>query len=191
MIEELWEYTIALYKEVPASVYEVLLALFCIGVVVIICIWGFGRRGGRYTCLLLLAEYVFLLFGSTVLFRNTSNAILGHDFHPFWSYRSYFSGDNSNLLVENIMNVLVFVPLGFLFGIQLSQKLPKGWLVVMGLGFLISVSIETLQYFLNRGFSEVDDVIHNTTGCILGYIIVKGLKVMDLGRAKRRAERKS
>lgn len=189
MLEELWEYTITLYKEVPASVYKVLLALLCIGVVVIICIRGL-RKGWRNTCLLLLAEYVFLLFGSTVLFRNTSNAILGHDFHPFWSYRSYFSGDNSNLLVENIMNVLVFVPLGFLFGIQLSQKFPKGWSVALGLGFLISVSIETLQYFLNRGFSEVDDVIHNTIGCILGYILVKGSQVMVIRRAKRQSRTK-
>ena len=35
----------------------------------------------------------------------------------------------------------------------------------------------SLQYTSLRsmkGFSEVDDVMHNTIGCILGYILVKG-----------------
>ena len=47
----------------------------------------------------------------------------------------------------------------------------------------ISVTIESLQFFFMRGFSEVDDVMHNTIGCIAGYMlvnvsrfIVKGVK---------------
>lgn len=181
MVEDFREYIIVLYKEVPTSVYEALLTLLCIGFVVIVCIWGFGR-GWRNTCLLLLAEYVFLLFGSTVLFRYESDAISGHNFQLFWSYRAYLSGENPNFLVENIMNVLVFMPVGILIGTQLSQK---GWLVALLVGAGISVSIESLQYFLRRGFSEVDDVVHNTIGCILGYILVIGLRVIVLRRAKR------
>ena len=42
----------------------------------------------------------------------------------------------------------------------------------MGCG--ISVTIEALQFFFMRDFSEVDDVIHNTLGCLIGYILVKG-----------------
>ena len=32
----------------------------------------------------------------------------------------------------------------------------------------ISASIETLQFFLKRGFAEVDDVMYNTLGCLIG-----------------------
>ena len=32
-----------------------------------------------------------------------------------------------------------------------------------------------------RGFSEVDDVMHNTFGCILGYILVQGSRLMTQG----------
>jgi glycopeptide antibiotics resistance protein len=32
-----------------------------------------------------------------------------------------------------------------------------------------------------RGFSEVDDVMHNTIGCIAGYIMVKGSRLMVKG----------
>ena len=39
------------------------------------------------------------------------------------------------------------------------------WLMVVIIGCGISVTIESLQFFLMRGFSEVDDVMHNTLGC--------------------------
>ena len=44
-----------------------------------------------------------------------------------------------------------------------------------------SVSIETMQFFLKRGFSEVDDVMHNKMGCLIGYGIYKLLKFHGLG----------
>lgn len=183
MIDQLWKYIISLYKEVPISVYEDLIALLCIGSVIILCIWGF-RRGWRKICLLLLGEYIYLLFGSTVIYREASDAISGHCFYLLWSYRAYLIGENPNLLVENIMNILVFVPVGILVGTLLSQK---GWLVAFLVGAGISVSIESLQFLLHRGFAELDDVIHNTTGCVMGYILVKGLRVMVLERAKRQS----
>jgi glycopeptide antibiotics resistance protein len=43
--------------------------------------------------------------------------------------------------------------------------------LLFGLG--ISVSIETLQFFLKRGFAEVDDVMHNIAGCVIGYGVYK------------------
>ena len=50
------------------------------------------------------------------------------------------------------------------------------WLMVAIIGCGISVTIEALQFFLHRGFSEVDDVMHNTLGCILGYLILRGFR---------------
>jgi len=37
------------------------------------------------------------------------------------------------------------------------------------IGCSISTTIEVLQFCFMKGFSEVDDVMHNTLGCILGY----------------------
>ena len=36
-------------------------------------------------------------------------------------------------------------------------------------GLCLSVSIEALQFVFKFGFSELDDVIHNTLGCMIGY----------------------
>ena len=70
------------------------------------------------------------------------------------------------------MNVVVFIPVGMILGSWLRVK--GSWLVVTIIGCGISITIEALQFFLMRGFSEVDDVLHNTMGCIIGYMMVIG-----------------
>ena len=182
MMEEFKQYIISLYQDIPQEVYEGLLSVFCLGLVVFVAWKGF-KTGFRYSAILLLVEYIFLLFCSTVIFR-TPGETRHYDFHPFWSY------DRPELLIENIMNVIVFIPVGMILGSLLRVKgswskygswfkvngsstseatKSMTWLIVLLIGCSISVTIESLQFFFMRGFSEVDDVMHNTLGCILGY----------------------
>ena len=163
MREEFKQYLISLYQDIPQEVYEGILSIFSLGLVIFIAWKGF-KTGLRYSAILLLVEYVFLLFCSTVIFRATGET-RQYDFLPFWSY------SRPDLLVENIMNVVVFIPVGLLLGIAFKQTT---WWKALLLGCGISVAIESLQFFLMRGFSEVDDVLHNTMGCIIGYMMVIG-----------------
>ena len=73
------------------------------------------------------------------------------------------------------------IPVGIMLGSLLRVK--GSWLIALAVGMGISVSIEAMQYFFHRGFAETDDVMHNTIGCIAGYMlvnvsrfIVKGVK---------------
>lgn len=50
------------------------------------------------------------------------------------------------------------------------------WLMVAIIGCGISVTIETLQFFFLKGFSELDDVMHNTVGGLAGFLIVSGFR---------------
>ena len=113
MREQFRQYIINLYQDIPQEIYEGLLSVFCLGVVVFIAWKGF-KTGLRYSVAILLIEYIFLIFCSTVFFRTTSE-LRKYDIHPFWSY------DRPELLVENIMNVVVFVPVGLLLGIAFKQ----------------------------------------------------------------------
>ena len=86
---------------------------------------------------------------------------------PFWSYWDY--GGHSYFLEmfgENILNVLLFMPIGFLSGCGLQGMTFKKALFLGG-GF--SVFIELLQFVFKKGFCETDDVIHNVLGCLIGY----------------------
>ena len=74
------------------------------------------------------------------------------------------------------MNVIVFIPIGMILGSLLRVK--GSWLVALLIGCSISVTIESLQFFFMRGFSELDDVMHNTVGCLMGWCMVKGSRFM-------------
>lgn len=161
------DYISTLNKEIPVAVYEWLSSVLCLGVVVLIACKGI-KRGLRYSTVLLLIEYVLLIFCSTILFRPI-NVESSYNWHPFWSY------GKPELVLENIMNFVVFIPIGVLLGsiFQWSRcMIKRAWLITLVAGISISVSIEMLQYFLKRGFSETDDLIHNTLGCVVGFVIV-------------------
>lgn len=163
MREQILEYWASLYRDIPMVVYEGLLSVLCLGVVAFFSCKG-KSKGFILTAKLLLVEFVTIIYCSTVIFRR-GGEVTRYDFHPFWSYAAIQQG-REELLAENIMNVVVFVPIGLLIGIGFA-KWP--WWNVIGTGCLLSVTIEAMQLVLKRGFCEVDDVMHNTLGCIIGY----------------------
>ncbi|MBQ7595436.1 MAG: VanZ family protein [Clostridia bacterium] len=66
-------------------------------------------------------------------------------------------------------NIIVFIPLGMLLpaaaGKEPSSK--SFWFTICA-GLLVSLIIETLQYAFSLGYSEVDDLIFNTLGTMIG-----------------------
>lgn len=163
MQDQFLDYFFHLYHYVPSNLYMVLLSIFCVLSIIIILYKGI-KVGIKVVAGLFFFEYVILLLCSTVVFRKIGSSI-GYDITPFWSYKAIENG-RDELLAENIMNVLVFIPVGLLISC-VSLRL-KWWMVLL-IGFGISLSIESLQFVLKRGFSEFDDVFHNTLGCAIGY----------------------
>lgn len=161
-----------LFGSLKLSFYEGAFSLFCIGTIILIIIKGF-KKGVRYSYILALIEYVVLIFLSTV-FCRTTRAVREYDWHPLWSYQVVENGW-SELLAQNLMNVLVFVPIGILMGLAFNNT--KWWIVLL-VGLILSVGIEATQYVFMKGFSEVDDVIHNTFGAVIGYGFFKGVRLL-------------
>lgn len=170
------------FHGVPLGLFVGCLMVFCVSAVFLLAFFEV-KKGLRYLMCLLLIEYFLILLSSTVVFRPYS-LLLEHYFVPFWSYKAILNGEKE-LIIDNLLNVLVFLPIGFLLGIVLKTK--QFWRVlIVGIG--VSVMIETLQYTLNRGVAEFDDMMHNTLGCMMGYglfLIVR--KIYD-GIAKRHVE---
>ena len=164
MVEiEFYSKTVA--SGVPIEIYWGLLGLFVVGLLVLFW-WQGVKKGLRYGAALLLAEWMFLVLCAIVIFRETS-AERGYNLMPFWSYWDY--GEHSyfmEMFGENILNVLLFVPIGFLAGCGLERMTFKK---VLFFGGGLSVVIELLQFVLKKGFCETDDVIHNVLGCLIGY----------------------
>lgn len=161
MNEELKTYINSLVDDVPHYVYEGLLSVFCIGAILLLT-WK-GKKAWPEIAKLLLVEYVFLIYCSTVIFRNEISEWTLF-LTPLWSY------SRQDLIIENIMNVVVFIPVGlFLFITQIKRTyLFKNGIISIVSGLVLSVSIESLQLIFKKGYTELDDVIHNTLGCFIG-----------------------
>lgn len=71
-----------------------------------------------------------------------------------------------------IENLVLFLPFGFLFPVWLGRK-REAWTIL--LGFLCSAAIEYTQLRTGRGFCQLDDVIMNTLGTIIGFFIWKAV----------------
>ena len=112
----------------------------------------------------LLAECIFIIFCSTVIYRETLPEPHSN-FTPFWSYQAISEGDDM-CLVEVLLNVILFIPVGSL---ACGFRRMNRWWKVALLGCVISCSIEGLQLWLQIGLCELDDVFHNTLGAIVGY----------------------
>lgn len=80
-----------------------------------------------------------------------------------------FAGMASDLK-NCFLNVLMFVPLGFLLPL-LWEKYREGKRTVC-FGFGLSLSIELLQILTYRA-TDVNDLITNTVGAVLGYLAAK------------------
>ena len=97
-----------------------------------------------------------------------------------WSYRAairikhHFSITNFRLLQEIILNVLLYIPLGYLIPFTWPKFFEKGrrlpWLVIL-IGFGCSVLTEVTQLIFKIGWFEFDDMLNNTAGTVIGAFI--------------------
>ena len=78
------------------------------------------------------------------------------------------------LIVPMIANVLLFVPWGFLTFIALysvDRPTLQTYVLTILLGFSLTLGIEGWQYFLPSRVADINDVIWNTTGAVLGALL--------------------
>ena len=92
-----------------------------------------------------------------------------------------------SFLLNVVGNVLGFMPLGFF--LPVISRRSRLWFNTVLLSFLFSLCIETVQLIFKVGSFDVDDMILNTTGGILGYILYKIVQRIRI-RRKRRAKAK-
>ena len=114
-----------------------------------------------------LLIYFAIVYCHTVVYRVQAQDV-NFKLMPFWSYIKIAKGDNLVYLVENILNVLLFLPLGLLFGVLIGRG---KWKLILILGVLASAFIEFSQLLFRRGLCEFDDLFHNTIGCLIGYYV--------------------
>lgn len=121
------------------------------------------------------ALYYYMVLLSTV-FTRPKYAKRNYELELFWSYKKAFAGDRG-LALEIVLNIILFMPLGFLIAYVMSsmeEKLGRSKyrrVVIPSLillGAICSAVIEVLQLLLCRGLFEWDDIWDNTLGFVIG-----------------------
>lgn len=140
--------------------------------------------------LILLAYFLFFSedFGRSSHFREeyAYNLIPFKEIRRFIVYR-HVVGMRS-FFVNIVGNIVCFMPFGFF--LPVVSRRSRHWYNTVLLSYLFSLCIETVQLVFKVGSFDVDDMILNTLGGILGYLFYKLVQTIRW-RRKRRAAKKS
>ena len=137
------------------------------------------RKLGFLLFVLYLVLLTYFLFFAEEMGRNPGvraeysyNLTLLKEIRRFIVYR-HLLGYRAVLL--NIAgNMAAFVPFGFFLPVIWEPV--KKWYTTTVLGFVFSLCIETVQLVCRVGRFDVDDLLLNTIGTLVGYLIFCMLK---------------
>lgn len=76
-------------------------------------------------------------------------------------------------MLEGLENIALFFPFGFL--IPCVFKYFRGIFRTSLMGFSLSLIIEITQLVTSRGFFDIDDIILNSLGSFVGYLVFSGI----------------
>ncbi|RPA65499.1 VanZ family protein [Aerococcus agrisoli] len=81
-------------------------------------------------------------------------------------------------------NILWFMPFGLV--VPYIFRMKHAFFKTLFWGLMFSLSIETMQFYLETGVSHIDDVIFNGAGVILGYLMYDVLQIGHMYFKRRR-----
>ncbi len=183
-----------LYKIIAQDMIEPLLyfpqGLIC-GVILIIALviinglWYQLRRcllisTIKIICLGLFVAYIYTLLQQTYFSRppgsrSTVSLILGETWQGSIQSKAYV-----------IENILMMIPFGLLLPSILKPA--ENIFCCIPLGFFFSVNLEYAQFLSQRGHMQVDDVVMNVIGTVIGYLLFISVKL--LGKIRRHLKEK-
>lgn len=121
--------------------------------------------------LIYISFLLFLLFFYEGYSRNIVWEDYRYNFIPlkeiirFWNYREQLG---IGVFTLNVLgNIVAFIPLGLFLPI-ISIRLRKAWKVIL-IGALLSTVVEFLQLVTKVGCCDIDDLILNIFGTIIGF----------------------
>lgn len=120
--------------------------------------------------------YIIILFRILIFSRGAHSSI---NLVPFHSIMDYLSGSNTvshRFAFINIFgNIILFVPLGIYLSLfKHGKRIGTNVLWIL----IISLLVEIAQYIFGIGASDIDDVILNSLGGLIGVVAYKALSAI-------------
>lgn len=111
-------------------------------------------------------ERIISLHNSII--ENEKDGLRNINLIPFKSISPYLRNITEPYAFKNIIaNILVFIPLGFFISNKNSKNVFKTVVICIS----VILSIECIQLLFKIGFFDVDDIILNFIGSLIGVLI--------------------
>lgn len=130
------------------------------------------RYAGMLLFVLYMGMMVYFLFFAESYGRTVEegrgyqyNLELLAEIRRFWVYRDKVG--NYAMALNIFGNVAAFVPFGCI--LPVIQRRFRNWLLLVISGFSFSLCVEVAQLVFRVGCFDVDDLLLNTLGALLGY----------------------
>ena len=162
------------------SLFGKLIIAIPVGVIVLLVMWGVMKIiqtkcspnskaveiiTERKGWILGLGFYIAILIQMGVISR-TPGSISEMVWIPFQT-----PGGDYLVVLYSLANLVIFIPFGILVP-KVFRGVNSVWAMAL-VTFMTSVVIEIVQFLLACGYSEVEDVIMNVAGGVIGYLIIK------------------
>ena len=112
--------------------------------------------------------YMIAVFSLTII--HARSGIRGINLIPFQDLISIYKHIPYDMAEGYILNVLLFVPYGYLLPFIKKKPFLKQTVLC---SFLLSLCIELLQFLFKRGIFDIDDLICNTVGGLIGGTMIR------------------
>ena len=135
--------------------------------------------------LLSLAYFLFFAEATGRTFTERTyqyNLIPFHEIRRFFVYRRQLGFAAVALNLAG--NVLAFVPFGVFLPMLVKRVRSLGKTLL--LGFEFSLLVEIVQLFSKVGSFDVDDILLNTFGVLVGYVLFRLMRILHLHKKKNR-----
>lgn len=111
-------------------------------------------------------ERIISLHNSII--ENEKDGLRNINLIPFRAMSPYLRDITEPYAFKNIAaNIVIFIPLGFFISNKNPKNVFKALIICLG----VILSIELIQLFFKIGFFDVDDIILNFIGSLLGVFI--------------------
>ena len=143
-----------------------------------------GKWSARFLFLCYLGVLVYFLFFSERYGRTVAYTELHYNLKPFREIKRYLvysaSFSNELFLVNIVGNVAAFIPFGLLLPFTKGES-RHPVLMALFVTYPLVLTLECIQLFTRVGSFDIDDIIMNCLGSILGALLYRLLQSRKKG----------
>lgn len=164
-----------------SQMYEIPIGWVFLAVMLVVSLWTVAAKFfesrkwfGVINIVTLITMSIAVFLITLVLRTHGASGVSLVPFYVFALAREY-----PDVYNQMVLNIVLFVPLGLSFPYILRKRAKHPVVITLIFALVVSLIIEILQYIFACGYSEVDDLIFNVSGALIGaisYMVFRGLK---------------